>query len=133
MSLFNKSKNFKKQGDTGLALAIAWFAKNEFTVCLPLTDSQDYDLIVESEGELKRVQVRTTTQIAASGKFMVNLRVLGGNRSGTGVVKKSQALKYDVLFVVTDHGDQYLIPKCDIERLSSLLTLNDSTERYRVS
>ena len=37
-------KNSKKQGDIGLGIAIGWFATQGYTVCVPLTDSQDYDL-----------------------------------------------------------------------------------------
>jgi hypothetical protein len=38
-------KNTKKQGDVGLA--IGWFTSQGHTVCVHLTDSQDYDLVVE--------------------------------------------------------------------------------------
>ena len=52
--MFEKAKNSKAQGDIGLSQAIAYFAKEGYTVCIPLTDSQDYDLIVEN-GKLWRV------------------------------------------------------------------------------
>jgi HJR/Mrr/RecB family endonuclease len=53
--------NTKKQGDVGLGQAIAWFTRNSYTVSLPLTDSQDYDLIVDKDNVLYRVQVKTTS------------------------------------------------------------------------
>ena len=52
-------KNSKKQGDAGLGQAIAYFTSQGYDVSLPLTDSADWDLIVEMESGLKRVQVKT--------------------------------------------------------------------------
>jgi hypothetical protein len=47
-----KFRNSKKQGDWGLGSAIAWFTAQGYTVALPITDSQHYDLIVDIEGRL---------------------------------------------------------------------------------
>ncbi len=58
--LLRKQRNSKQQGDVGLAIAIAWFAKNGYRVSIPLTDSQDYDLVIEVETRFYSVQVRTT-------------------------------------------------------------------------
>ena len=43
-----KFSNSKKQGDWGLGRAIAYFTLKEYTVSVPLTESQDYDLIVDA-------------------------------------------------------------------------------------
>ena len=37
--------NSKRQGNIGIGAAIAWFTVHGYTVSIPLTDSQDYDLI----------------------------------------------------------------------------------------
>lgn len=71
-------KNTKKQGDVGLGLAIGWFTSQGHTVCVPLTDSQDYDLVVDIDGKLQKVQVKTTTYKAPSGAYSVGLSVKGG-------------------------------------------------------
>ena len=101
--------NTKKQGDVGLGAAIAYFTKQGFTVAIPLTDSQDYDLIVDRVSFLQRVQVKHTTY-KRGGKFLFSLTVKGGNRSGTGKIKKFDVSKVDVVFVVTGDGDMYCIP-----------------------
>ena len=123
--------NTKKQGDSGLGMAIGYFASNGITVCVPLTDSQDYDLVVEQNGRLQRIQVRTTYARKPSGQFGVNLRVFGGNRSGTGKVKHFDSAKVDLLFVVTDEGKKYLIPSSEI-LVRNQLTLNSNMQKYIV-
>lgn len=53
-------KNTKKQGDYGLGSAISYFTSQGYNISIPLTDSQDYDLVVEdTAGFLKKVQVKT--------------------------------------------------------------------------
>lgn len=79
--------NTKQQGDVGLGAAIAAFTKYNATVCIPLTDSQDYDLVVEGNYGLKKVQVKRCTY-KRNNLFRVSLTVKGGNRSGAGKIKK---------------------------------------------
>ena len=131
MLLLQKQKNSKKQGDVGLAIAIAWFAQNGYHIAIPLTDSQDYDLVVEVDGKFKGVQVRTTYCRNSTGNFRVNLRVLGGNRSGTGKVKLFNPKLVDYLFVVTDRGEKYFIPSTEINNRNSL-TLYEKYAVYKV-
>ena len=72
--MLNQS-NSKKQGDVGLGMSIGWFASQGYTVSLPLTDSQDYDLVVEIEGVLRKVQVKTS-KYKRDGYFNFNLSVI---------------------------------------------------------
>jgi PD-(D/E)XK nuclease superfamily protein len=111
--------NSKKQGDWGLGRAIAYFTLNEYTVSLPLTESQDYDLIVDKK-KLQKVQVKTTEQISKKTGFpIVSLRTCGGNRSRQ-IAKNFDPTKVDAIFVTTvKHGD-YFIPT---ERVWSVSTL----------
>lgn len=60
MGMFENAINSKKQGDIGMCYAIAYFSKMGYTVNIPITDSQDYDLIIDREGKLLKVQVKTT-------------------------------------------------------------------------
>ncbi len=126
-------RNSKKQGDIGLVLAIAWFEMNDYPVSIPLTDSQDYDLIIDMSGSLKKVQVRTTYNQRKSGSYEVNLRVTGGNRSGTGQVKRFIDTDVDYLFVVVENGAMYFIPKSFITNRRGINVCNDGQyEQYRV-
>jgi hypothetical protein len=130
--LLRKQKNSKQQGDIGLGTAIAWFVQNGYRVSIPLTDSQDYDLVVEVNGNFYGVQVRTTYYKRPNGVFAVNLRVSGGNRSGTGRIKHFDPDSVAYLFVVTEFGDKYFIPSNAIVARNSL-TLCDKYEQYRVT
>lgn len=111
--MFNNIKNSKHQGDIGLAYAIAYYVKFG-TVSLPLTDSQDYDLVIEIDGYLKKVQVKTCNFIR-DNSYQVTLVVSGGNRSGTGKIKKFDKTKVDLLFILTGDGLKYSIPTSHIE------------------
>lgn len=51
--------NTRKQGDIGTSFAIAYFCSNGYTVSIPISDSQPYDLVIEKSGILQRVQVKT--------------------------------------------------------------------------
>jgi hypothetical protein len=105
-------KNSKKQGDAGLGQAIAYFTMRGYDVALPLTDSADWDLIVEIDGALNRVQVKTSSQIKENGTMIFNCDVKGGNQSFSKPSKTIQEQQWDLIFLhhlVT--GTQALIPK----------------------
>lgn len=118
-------RNTKKQGDAALGAAIAWFTRNQYTVCLPLTDSQDYDLIVEKNDQLQRVQVRS------SRTDTIGLRVLGGNSKRNFVHRLGTDLKYDLLFAVCSTG-QYVIPKSTFAEHRNTLVLRAKWKSYLV-
>lgn len=44
----------------GLGRAIAYYTANCIPVLLPLNDTQKYDLVVDKDGKLLRVSVKTT-------------------------------------------------------------------------
>jgi hypothetical protein len=129
--MFDKIRNSKQQGDIGLAHAIAYFAREGYTVCIPLTDSQDYDLIIEN-GKIQRVQVKTTSHKIKSGAFEVQLRVMGGNKSWGGVCKHFDKEKTDAIFVLTSNGDQYFIP-CESFNSKSSITVSNKYEKFKVT
>ena len=121
-------KNSKKQGDAGLGQAIAYFTMKGYDVALPLTDSADWDLIVEIDGELKRVQVKTSSQIEESGIMKFNANVNGGNMSFNKAPKLIPDQKWDLLFLhhlVT--GKQALIPK---DALTTKGQVNIGAKKY---
>lgn len=123
-------KNSKKQGDVGLGIAIGWFCQNGLTVSIPLTDSQDYDLVVDTIDGLDRVQVKTTSY-KRRGKFTVSLSVKGGNRTSKGRIKKIDKSKVDSVFVITADNTCYWIPTHCIESEYSI-TLGDKFDNFIV-
>lgn len=129
--MLKDKKNSNKQGDVGMGIAIGWFAQNEYTVCIPLTDSQDYDLIVERDGVLERVQVKTTSYKTPYDNYKVELRVKGGNKSGTGKTKNFDCSKVESVFIVTQDNEKYYIPTVGLNNCSSI-TLGEQYKKYKV-
>lgn len=96
----------------GLGVAIGYFTSIGYTVGIPLTDSQDYDLIIDDGNHLGRVQVKTCSYKRKS--YEVNLSVKGGNRTSVGKLKKFDNTNCDYLFIVTEKLDKYLIPSQEL-------------------
>ena len=107
---FANATNSKKKGDIGLGVAIGYFTEKGYTVSIPLTDSQDYDLIVDIPNEgVKRVQIKTTEFKTKHGVYNINLSVKGGNRSFN-TIKKFDWKCSDYLFVYTSDKRKFFIP-----------------------
>lgn len=116
-------KNSKKQGDVGIGAAIGWFTTQGWIVSIPLTDSQEYDLIVDDGTSLKKVQVKTTRFKSLcrgkQGPFVVALRTTNANTSRK-KIKHMNWDKIDYLFVLTNDGNKYLIPSSKINNTNSI-------------
>lgn len=117
---------FTKQGNVGLA--IAYYSKLGYTISIPLTDSQDYDMIVDTGNTLLKVQVKTTTCRRDSGNYQLNLKVSGG----TGKVKTFDLNKCDLIFAMTEQFEFYSIPRSEISAASSI-TLGEKYLPFKVS
>lgn len=129
--MLKSQKNTKKQGDVGLGIAIAYFCKEGFNVSIPLTDSQEYDLVVENDGNLKKVQVKTTSFKTEYGIYQVMLKTCGGNKSSN-TIKNFDPEKVDLLFVVNELNEQYLIPTFKEMPVTSL-NLNGKYTKYKLN
>lgn len=105
--VFSALRATQKKGDIAVAQAIATFTRLGHDVALPITESAAYDLILDCDEGLKRVQVRFTS----STRGQVDLRRIHSNGSGY-VVKKTKPDAYDWLFVLNDRGEQFLLKQC---------------------
>src|ERR1041384_1061280 len=114
-----EQRNSKKQGDVGMGAAIYNFSKLGYTVSIPITDNQEYDLVVDDGISLKRIQVKTTRFIDR-GFYIVHLRTNGGNMSGTGKYKLLDKNKVDAVFVLTAEEKMYLIPVEELGGISKI-------------
>jgi hypothetical protein len=123
-------RNPREQGLLGLVDAIAYFGELGWPVAVPLIDAQPYDLVVDDGARLQRVQVKTTTCRGPSGRFIVQLCTRGGNRSFH-TTKAFDPSACDLLFVLTDDRNRYLIPTTSIITRTSL-TLDDRFAGNRV-
>ena len=103
----------KEKGRAGLSAAIAYFGMNGYNVSIPLNDTQDYDLVVEKNNLFQRVQCKSTGSKNHSGTYKVKLESWGGANGGTcyGNVRDGSA---DLLFVLVETGEKYIIPTNEI-------------------
>lgn len=108
--LFNNAHNTKKQGDLGEARAIYEYTRLGYVVCKPLCDSAKYDLIVEKDGNIKRIQVKTSARKSKYGAYEVGLRTTGGNQSFNTAKLRNNG-DYDELFILVDDGRCWMIPE----------------------
>ena len=119
----------KQKGNTGLGMAIAYFTSNDYTVSIPLNDTQDYDLIIEKHNILNTVQVKATACKTKYGIYQVALKSCGGTKGCT--YKTVVDTKVDYLFIFTEEKQMLFIPR---EKIINRTTLNLSNEylKYEV-
>lgn len=118
----------KDKGRAGLSYAIAYFGSNGYTVSIPLNDTQDYDLIIDKDNLLQKVQVKATASLSENGKYKCSLRTISGtSRQTIGTVKESSA---DLLFCLTEDGTMYLIPTKDINSSSSITLSTEPPSKF---
>jgi Holliday junction resolvase-like predicted endonuclease len=106
--------NTRQQGDLGEASAIEWLVRAGATVFVPLNHAPDVDLVAELDGELLRVQVKTSGY-ARGGRFPVAIATRGGNQSWSGMTKRFAASRCDRLFVLLADGRRWFIPATAVE------------------
>ena len=124
--LFNTNK---EKGNSSLGIAIAYYASNGYIVSIPLNDTQDYDLIVDKDNLLKKIQVKSSSCKTKYGNYQVALKSCGGTKGET--YKTIIDTKIDEVFVVTDTMEMFIIP---IEEIKNKTTLNlcEKYEKNRV-
>ncbi len=108
----------KEKGNTGLGIAIAYFSSHGYIVSIPLNDTQDYDLVIDKNHTIKKVQVKSTSCKTQYDIYQVSLKSCGGTKGKT--YKTLIDTNVDILFIVTDKLDTYLIPIEFIKNKSSL-------------
>lgn len=113
--------NSKQKGDLGVVAAIQYYVSRGYSVSLPLSDAQRYDLVVDVSGILYRVEIKTS----AIGKF--SLRTLGGNRSWNGTtIKKLSSDDCDLIFLYNcSTGDMWEYKIAELENMSAKTPTED--------
>lgn len=124
-----KFNSNKEKGNTGLGIAIAYYSANGYTVSIPLNDTQDYDLIVDKDNILKKVQVKATSCKTKYNRYQVALKSCGGTKGET--YKTVVNTNIDEVFIVTDSLKLFKIP---IEVIKNKTTLNlcEKYEKYKI-
>jgi hypothetical protein len=123
--MLKEHTNPKVKGTVGLGHAIAYFTRKGIMVALPLNDSQPYDLVVEIDGVLKKVQVKTSTSNA------IALRTMGGNQSYH-TAKLFDHTTSDYVYGLLDNGESWLIPTSDFTNKTSLKLTDKRYDQYKL-
>mgnify|MGYP000879073074 CR=1 FL=1 len=113
-----KMDSRREIGNAGLAMAIGYFGANGMTVSIPLNDTQNYDLVVDYKGSLKKVQVKATNSISNSGAYVVQLKTVSGTTRK--VYKTVKDTDVDMLFCLCGDGTMYLIPVNEIKNVGAI-------------
>ncbi len=112
-------RNTQRKGDIAKSKAIEKFTHFGYDVGILITESASYDILVDVNGSVKRVQVKYNND----KEKCVQLRRIHSNSKGY-VVKKYEDNSYDWIYVLYGDGSEYLIKQCLAGR--STVTLNDS-------
>ena len=123
---FDSNRN---KGNAGIGMAIAYFTSMGYTVSIPLNDTQDYDLIIDMDTALYRVQVKSTGCETKYGNYQVALKSCGGTKGTTYKTIKNTIV--DFVFILTKSKELYLIPTAEFENLSTI-TLGKKYDKYKV-
>lgn len=117
----------KQIGNAALGTAIGYFTNEGYTVSIPLNDTQDYDLLVDIDGFIKKIQVKGTSFKTKYNIYQVSLKSSGGTRGK--IYKTIKQTDVDLVFVACENGDMYLIPKQELDNTSTL-NLGEKYSKY---
>lgn len=106
------------QGNLGLSKAINYYVSQGYCVSIPLNDTQGYDLIVEKNGVMQRVQVKTSRNKVSQFAYQIGLRNTGGENKTRKI--NFDKTKSDLLFVYTSDGNIYNIPTENISAINAI-------------
>ena len=104
-------ENNKDKGRFGLAMAIAYFTSEGYTISTPLNDTQWYDLIIEKNGKFETVQCKCT----GSKDNSISLKSCGGTK-GVAYDNVLNHIELDYLFCIDIQGNMYVIPVDEIRK-----------------
>lgn len=127
--LFDNCRTTTEQGNIGEAYAIAYFTKMGTAVSKPLFINSDYDLIIDTNGKLERVQIKTT-KYKKYKSYVVNLKTSGCNARAH-AFKAINRESIDKLFILADDGTQWVIPVANFVA-NFELSLTEVLDRYKI-
>lgn len=120
----------KEKGNSSLGVAIAYYSCNGYTVSIPLNDTQDYDLIVDRDNVLKRIQVKSSACKTKNGNYQIALKSCDGTKGKT--YKTVIETNVDEIFILLENLEIYIIPVKEIENKSTI-TICDKYKKYMVN
>lgn len=105
-------ENKKRQGSIAVTEAIRYYTKKGYAVFVPVSDVSRFDILVEKESKILRVEVKSCS--AKNNKFM--LRTTGGNQSWNKAPKYLSSTDCDKVFLYninSDNGKEFDISELE--------------------
>ena len=112
----------KDKGRAGMAMGIAYFGANGYTVNVPLNDTQWYDFIVERDGKFYTVQCKAT----GSTDNSIHLKSNGGTNGSVYDTVLNHPLDY--LFCLDKDLHMFVIPMNDLRQSGNVKSITLRTE-----
>lgn len=113
----------KDKGRAGMALGIAYFGANGYTVNVPLNDTQWYDFVVEKDGVFQTVQCKAT----GTSNNVIELKSCGGTKGFTYDFVLEHNL--DFLFCLDKDQNMFVIPVQDMKEYGMKKQITLRTEK----
>lgn len=111
------------KGRAGMALGIAYFGANGYTVNIPLNDTQWYDFVIEKNGIFQTVQCKAT----GSADNAISLKSAGGTKGA--VYDSVLNHPVDLLFCLDKNQNMYSIPVKDLREFGVNKQITLRTEK----
>lgn len=129
---FAREQDAKYLQKAAVSMAASWFMERGYMVSLPIEPAL-YDMVVESDDGLVRVQVKSTVRQDKAGRWAVRICRLAYDRhANSGRTRRSySADEIDYFFVVTGCGDKYLIPLGIVQGIGAL-TLDSKYSSFKL-
>jgi hypothetical protein len=112
---FSVGPDRERLRQAAIGRAVEWFLLRDYLVSIPVTPAR-YDLIVESDRGLKRVQIKSTTVQAPSGGWSVGIDrkpydpALTSNAMGKRKSTPYTSEEIDLFFILTGDSTVYILP-----------------------
>jgi PD-(D/E)XK endonuclease len=90
-----------------------WLVDQGASVAIPIGHSPHWDLVADLDGNVLRVQVKTSAYWR-NGRWEIAVCTKGGNQSWNGLVKQLDSARYDYLFVHVADGRRWFIPSSEV-------------------
>lgn len=113
----------KDKGRAGMALGIAYFGANGYTVNIPLNDTQWYDFVIEKDGIFQTVQCKAT----GTSNNTIELKSRGGTKGSTYDFVLEHNL--DFLFCLDKDQNMFVIPVQDMKEYGMKKQITLRTEK----
>lgn len=118
------------KGDIALGAAIQYYLSHGYEVCLPIGDKRNYDLLIEKDDIIQRVQVKFAgIYPSKGGQCRAGLRITGGNQSFN-YAKRYSDNAFDILFIYTARSQKYSLPWKDVKARNEITIEHVKYQRY---